>query len=442
MNHEKSLELTKRFDEVYAVPHSNFRAVKAPGGYRLFVSRAKGARIWDVDGNEYIDYINSFGPAMLGYGDPEYTAALKKHIDEEATVYVSGFIFTEADVSLAEKVIKYVPCADMFKLSLSGSESVQAAVRLARAYTKKDVVLRFKGHYHGWFDNVVGGVVDLTAERPLPVQTPSDSAFTPGRSPWANNESFLLPWNDFEALESVVEKYHEEIAMVHFEGIVGNYFSLKPKPGFVEKIRELCDKYNIVMGMDEIITGFRVGLGGAQEYLGVTPDLCTFGKAMACGAPMSGVAGKHKLMMCYREEQVIAGGTFNGWALGVKAADTALTLLAKNDGEGYKTMALRQKELTDGLLGLSQKHGVPFSISQAPGLFHVIMGVEDKGQIFYDQSDLADYDAALNQRFWEALQEEGILIPFINRWYVNFAHTTQDIAETLERTESALKKIK
>jgi len=339
-------------------------------------------------------------------------------------------------------VIKYVPCAEMFKLSLSGSESVQAAVRLARAYTKKDVVLRFKGHYHGWFDNVVGGVVDLTAERPLPVQTPSDSAFTPGRSPWANNESFLLPWNDFEALESVVEKYHEEIAMVHFEGIVGNYFSLKPKPGFVEKIRELCDKYNIVMGMDEIITGFRVGLGGAQEYLGVTPDLCTFGKAMACGAPMSGVAGKHKLMMCYREEQVIAGGTFNGWALGVKAADTALTLLAKNDGEGYKTMALRQKELTDGLLGLSQKHGVPFSISQAPGLFHVIMGVEDKGQIFYDQSDLADYDADLNQRFWEALQEEGILIPFINRWYVNFAHTTQDIAETLERTESALKKIK
>ena len=442
MEHTNSIRLTERFDSVYAVPHSNFRAVKAPGGYRLFAAEAKGAHIWDVDGNDYIDYINSFGPVMLGYGDPEYVDALKKHLDKEATIYCSGFTFTEADITLAEKVIKYVPCAELFKLSLSGSEAVQAAVRLSRAYTKKSVVLRFADHYHGWFDNVVGGFVNMGEDRPLPLQTPEDSSFTPGRSPWAINESFLLPWNDFEALESTVEKYHEEIAMIHFEGIVGNHFTMYPKPGFLEKIRELCDKYNIVMSMDEIITGFRIGLGGAQEYLGVTPDICTFGKALACGAPMSAVTGKKEVMMCYRDEQVIAGGTFNGWALGVKAADTALTLLAKNDGEGYKTTALRQKELTDGLKDLSKKHGVPFSISQAPGLFHTIMGVEDTGQIFYDESDVADYDPELNKKFWCALQEEGVLIPFVGRWFVNFAVTAEDVAETLARVDKALKNVK
>ena len=442
MEHTKSLELTEQFDAVYAVPHSNFRAVKAPGGYRLFAAKAKGARIWDLDGNEYIDYINSFGAVMLGYGNPEYIAAMKAHLDEEATIYCSGFIFTAADVSLAEKVIKHVPCADLFKLSLSGSESVQAAIRLARAYTRKSVVLRFGGHYHGWFDNVAGGTVDMTATRPQPVHTPSDSGYTPGRSPWAINETFLLPWNDFEALETTIEKRHEEIAMIHFEGIVGNNFALWPKPGFIEKIRELCDKYNIVMSLDEIITGFRVGLGGAQELLGVTPDICTFGKSMACGAPMSAVAGNRKVMMCYRDEQVIAGGTFNGWAFGVKAADTALTLLAKNDGEGYKTVALRQKELTDGLRDLSKKHGVPFAISQAPGLFYTIMGIEDEGQVFYDSSDVAGFSPELNKKFWEALQEEGVLIPFVGRWYLSFAHTKEDIAQTLERTDKALKKIK
>lgn len=440
-SHEKSLEYTRKFDEYYPIAHSNFRARVRATDHKLFVNKAKGSRIWDVDGNEFVDFLGSFGPTMLGHANPDYVKALEEHLENEATIYSSGMLFSPTDISLAEKIVKYVPCAEMIKLSLSGTEAVQTAIRIARAYTKKNIIVRFADHYHGWLDNVLGGVVSQDGERPYAVQTPTDTAFTIGRSPWADKESFLLPWNDFDALESTVEKYHDEIAVIHFEGIVCNHFCLYPKPGFLEKIRELCDRYNIVMSMDEVITGFRVGIGGAQEFLGVTPDICTFGKAISGGVPFSAVAGKREIMMVMRNECVLGPGTFNGYALGVKAADTALSLLSRDDCAGYKRIVPLQKKLTDGLLERAKAYHIPMSINQAPGVFYTIFGIEDTGKTFYTEEDLKGFDAALADKFWSAIHEEGILLLMACKWYMSFAHTQEDVDLALDAAERVFSRL-
>jgi glutamate-1-semialdehyde 2,1-aminomutase len=439
MSHEKSMKFTEEFDRYFPIAHSNFRVRVAATDYKLFVNRAKGSRIWDVDGNEFVDFLGSFGPTMLGHAHPEYVAAIEDHLHNEATIYSSGMLFSPTDIALAEKIVKYVPSAEMVKFSLSGTEAVQTAIRIARAYTGKTIIVRFAEHYHGWLDNVLGGILRKKGERPLPVQTPDDAAYTIGRSPWAVQESFMLPWNDINALEATIEKYHNEIAVVHFEGIVCNHFCLHPKPGFIEKIRELCTKYNIVMSMDEVITGFRLGLGGAQEYLGITPDICTFGKAVSGGIPFSLVAGKKEIMMVMRTEKVLGPGTYNGYALGVKAADTTLSILAKDNGSGYKKIAVLQKSLTEGLQKLADQYSVPMTINQAPGVFYTIFGIKNTGKPLCTEEDLKDFNPDLAFKFWNGIHEQGILLLMACKWYMSFAHTETDVRAALEAAERVFK---
>lgn len=429
-NNAKNLNLTKAFDEYYPVAHSNFRCRVRPTEHMIFAQSAKAGHVKDVDGNDYIDFLGSFGPTMLGHCNPDYVSALEDHLEKQATVYCSGLVFTPEDIELAQLITKYVPCAEMVKLSLSGTEAVQTAIRLARAYTGKNTIVRFADHYHGWLDNVLGGIIDNSAERPWAKQSSEDSAYTIGRFPGAREESFLLPWNDFDALEETVKKYHDEIAIIHFEAIVCNHFALLPKPGFLEKIRELCDEYNIVMSIDEVITGFRVGIGGAQSYLGVTPDICTFGKAISAGIPFSAVAGKKEIMMTFRDERVLGPGTYNGYALGVKAAVTALKLLSANDCSSYEKMEVLQKKLTDGLLKSAKRHNIPMSINQAPGVFYTIFGIEGKTH-FYTEADLEGYDAEMNDFFWSEVVKEGILLLMSCKWYMNFAHTEKDVTDAI-----------
>ncbi len=442
MINDKSREYTKEFDEIYPIPHSNFRARVAATDFKTFVAGAKGSHIIDVDGNEYVDFLGSFGPTMLGHANKEYVAELENHLENEATIYSSGMLFSPTDIELGKKIIKHVPCAEMIKLSLSGTEAVQTAIRIARAYTGKTIIIRFAEHYHGWLDNVLGGILNEDTEHPYPVQSSKDAAYTIGRSPWAEKESFLLPWNDFEALESTVEKYHDKIAVIHFEGIVCNHFCLYPKPGFVEKIRELCDKYNIVMSMDEVITGFRLGLGGAQKYLGVTPDIATFGKAISGGVPFSAVAGKRKIMMVMRDEKVLGPGTYNGYALGVKAANTAIALLERDDGAGYKKVEKLQETLTKGLLERAKKHGIKMAINQAPGVFYTIFGVEDTGKPLYTEEDLKGFDQELSTKFWCEIFKEGVLLLMACKWYMSFAHSEEDIKFALDAADKVFARIK
>ena len=280
-SYTRNNEFFERAIRVMPGPQSNLRT---PVGVKpLFIVKGEGSRLWDVDGNEYVDFMCGVGPGILGYSNGEFIQTLKDQLD---TLYylVSGAAQTPMEVELAEKFQEHVPCADKVRFCLSGTEAVQLAIRLARAYTKRPYFIRFEGHYHGWLDNVLGGLVDdRTSGKPFAMEGDQDPLGTEGRSPGAFQESFKIPWNDIRVLERVLERYGKEVAMVHMEPILCNAGCCAPKPGYLERVRELCDQYEIVLSFDEVITGFRVAPNCAQGLLGVTPDIATFGKALASG---------------------------------------------------------------------------------------------------------------------------------------------------------------
>ena len=448
LKREKSEELTKLFNEYYPGGHSNLRIPMQVTKHRLFIDKAAGAHLIDVDGNEYIEYNGALGPNILGHKHPVFVEKMKKFLDTTGTTIGSNLLFTPTDVEVAEMLIKYVPCVEELKFTLSGTEAVQTAFRIARAYTGKSIIVRFYGQYCGWMDNVLGGARNPDPEaRPNPVNIENDhikaeGMFTEGKSPWATNETFLIPWNDFEYLEETFDKYHNEIAMIHFEGIVWNHDGLYPKPGFLEKIRELCDKYNVVMCMDEIITGFRTGLGGAQKLLGVTPDICTMGKAIGGGIPIACVGGKKEIMEVLRGGRVIAPGTYQGYGFGMAAIKATLEILSENDGAVYKQIHDVQEKLMDGLVDLSNKYEIPLTISEAPGVFSALFGIPGGRRRLYMDKDSENFDRKMSNDFQKYMQENGVFLMFGGRWYIHAQHTMEDVRKTLIAADKSMKALK
>jgi len=444
LNQSKSKELTAKWDKYFPGGHTNLRCKMDAGNTKIFVNKAEGCHIWDVDGNEYIEYNGSMGPMLLGHRRPEFVKAIKEYLDQEATTYGTNLFYSENDIELAELLIKHIPCAEEVKFCLSGSEAVQLAFRIARAYTGKNRILRFDGMYHGWLDNVLddvaGDTSDMT-EMPFAAETPKDSVYyTEGKSPWSKEESFVLPYNDFKSLNEVFEKYHDEIAVVIVEPMSSDLFCQYPVEGYLERLRELCDKYNTVLVFDEIITGFRLGPGGVQEYFGIIPDICTLGKAMSGGIPFSAIAGKKKIMDTFRTKSVIGAGTYNGYGLGVKACVTAIKIYEKNDFEINRNIKKLQKVLIDGMLKIADKYNVDLAIPEAPGVFYTIFGVKGGRIKLTDLADVKDIDMEFYYKFRYNLMQEGIVVMVICRWFIGGAHTMDDIEKTLVAFEKALKK--
>ena len=432
----KSLELQERAVKVTPGPQSNLAGLWK-GIESRFLVKGKGAHLWDVDGNEYIDYINGLGPGILGHGNEEYSQALKEQLDN--LLYGAGWCQSPMEVELAEKFVQHVPCAERVRFLLSGSEAVQLAIRLARAYTKRRYFIRFEGHYNGWLDNVLGGLVDdHPIGKPFALDTAEDPLKTDGRDPTAFEQSFKLPWNDIEVLERVLEKYGEEVALIHMEPILINGGCCPPRPGYLERVRELCTKYGIVLSLDEIITGFRVALSGAQGVLGVTPDIATFGKAMAGGAPISAVAGKKEILDLLIQQRVIGAGTFNGYPLGLAAALATIKILEKDDGAFYKKLDRIQNRLTTGLKDIGKRHGVPMLLQGPRGAF--IYEFIDK-EVAYSSRDLKEADAAKQRKFRTLMLEDGILFFMRARWYVSGGVTEADVDKTLESADRAMSRL-
>jgi glutamate-1-semialdehyde 2,1-aminomutase len=437
---DENTRLTEKFNRLFPGGHSNFRVPLEAIENRVFVARAEGSRVWDVDGNEYIDYQGAMGPNLLGHRHPEYIRGLKDLMDTSTVCCGSGILHTPDDIKVAEKLVRHIPCAERVKFCLSGSEAVQMAIRLARARTGRPYFVRFGGHYHGWFDNILGGMLDPKPEgRPFPVYDPdsdpfADLAFTMGRGPTADKEGFLLPWSDLDTLEETVRRYGDEIAIIHFEGIVCNHFNLMPRPGYLERMRELCTKHGIVMSMDEVITGFRLGLSGAQGTLGVTPDLATFGKALAGGLPFSAVVGKAEIMEQLRDRKVLGPGTFNGYPLGIRAALTTLGILERDGGAVYREMDRVQQRLEEGLRELAKKHGVRMRIQSARGVFFTVFGVDEDAALYSDD-DLASLDLGAMLTFWTNMYQEGICVLAGGRWYMTIKHTDADVERTLQAAD-------
>ncbi|MBI3980003.1 MAG: aspartate aminotransferase family protein [Chloroflexi bacterium] len=411
---------------------SNFRLGGQP--VPLFFDRAQGSRLYDVDGNSYVDYVLGMGPIILGHAPDPVTRAV-------AATLSGGQLFAgqhRGEIELARRVQQLAPCAERVRFGLSGSEMVQAALRLARAATGRRVVVKFEGHYHGWFDTILVSVappLDVAgpAERPMP-HLPSA-----GQSRGAAADIAVLPWNDLEAVRRFLDAHAGETAAIIMEPINCNTCAILPRPGYLEEVRELCDRYGVVLIFDEVITGFRVGLSSAQGRLGITPDLAVFAKAIAAGFPIAAVGGKRSIMALTGSGAVLHGGTFNTNLVSTSAAIATLDELARDGGAVYRQMEARGRRLMEGLQERGRVAGVPLHVQGLPTVFNTC---------FTDQGAVTDYrsyqrtDLARQKQFVRALQDHGVRVTSRGTWFLSAAHTDADVDETLAAAAVALAAVK
>jgi glutamate-1-semialdehyde 2,1-aminomutase len=410
--------------------NSNVRLLAVP--QPLFFSHGRGPRITDVDGNTYIDYVLGQGPLIHGHGHPELLRAAAEAM-ERGMMFAAQHAY---EVELAERVCALVPSAERVRFGSSGSEVVQVAMRIARARTGRRKLVKFEGHYHGWFDNVLASVAP-PPDQAGPPDAPRPVAGSKGQHEAALEDLVVLPWNDAELLEKTLRARGSEIAGVFTEPIMGNVGCVMPRPGYLETMRKLCDELGIVLVFDEIITGFRLAPGGAQQYLGVKPDLCTFGKAMAGGFPIACLAGRADLM-----EMLTAGvnhsGTYNANLLVTAASIACLDRLTRDDGAAYRHLTTLGARLRDGIAARAAEVGVDVQI-QGPGpMFHVGFC----RQPITDYRSAAQMDTARYHRFTAALLRRGVRVLERGLWYVSTVHTDAEIDETLEAVQEALREVR
>jgi len=423
----RSNEHAERALELMPGPHSNLP------GYELFkpiwITRGEGAHLWDADGNEYFDYMCGLGAGTMGYGNRVVLDAVAEQLYR--LPYLDAARRHPEEIALAEKIIEHIPSAEKVRYLLSGTEACQLVLRLARAYTKRNIFIRFDGHYHGWVDNVFGGGVDPDPQGPPHALYRQDDLFSSkGRDVASEKQSFKLPWNDIDVLERTLEKYGDQVALIFTEAINANGGSCYPKPGYLERMRELCDQYGIVLCFDEIITGFRVGLNGAQGLLGVTPDLTTLGKGVAGGIPLSVVCGKAKIMDLCADRTVVGAGTFNGYPLGVAAGLATISYVERDDGVFFRNMASVQARLVAGLREIAARHGQRMLTQDCPGVIMFYPVDLDRAWNIGEWYTIADH--AKGERIRQLLFDNGVLTLFRGRWFFSGAHTNEDIDRTLQ----------
>lgn len=432
---DRSRALAERAEAVLSGPQSNLRIPLSIAP--TYIVRGGGTRLWDADGKEFIDYMIAAGAGILGHSNSEYLQAVSRQL-ERLYYSVSGATQTPMEVALAEKIVHHVPCAEKVRFGISGSEAVQLAIRLARGYTGRRIFVRFEGSYHGWLDNVLGGKTSKDPVRnPHPLTGEDDPLGTEGRDPGAFLQSFRLPWNDFEVIEQVLQEHWRDVAMVLVEPVQAAG-CFEPMPGFLEHIRRLCDQYGIVLCFDEVVTGFRLAMGGAQEVYGVTPDLATYGKALAGGLPLSAIAGRADIMDLLTSCRVVGAGTFNGYPLGTAAALATISILEGQDCAYFFRVDSAQNYLMNRLREIGRSIGTHLLVHGVRGLF--VTHFTNRGHVF-SVRDLSDTDQALQNRLRVLLAEEGVLIMWGGRWYVTGAHTEIDLEETLIKAERAFEKL-
>jgi glutamate-1-semialdehyde 2,1-aminomutase len=386
----------------------------------LFFRSGSGSRLIDVDGNKYIDYTLAWGPLILGHCDPALNQAVIRQL---ATLQQVGAQH-ELEWQVAQKICEMVPCADQVVFSNTGSEAVQIAIRLARAYTGRRKLIRFEGHYHGWLDNV------MTGYRPdiRSLETGVYNLPTLGMNGGVLDEIVIVPWNDLGAVKAVLEAQGEQLAAILTEPILCNTSCLMPGPGFLEGLRRLSTEYGVALIFDEVITGFRVAAGGAQEYFGVTPDLATFGKAVAAGFTLSAVAGKQEIMRLIDERRVAHAGTFNGNPIVLAAAYETLTRIDRDSGSLLKRIRETGNKLIAGLRSSAAKHGIPILINGVGSVFHISF---TRREAMANYRDTLESNFELKDSFIEAMLHAGAYLLPDGRWYLGAAHSYEDVEDTV-----------
>lgn len=403
--------------------HFNFHGEKIVQN-RYFV-KAQNSRIWDVDGNEYLDLYAKSGTMILGHANKSLNKRIKEALDD--VVSVNDTPKTEA---VLNKLRTCIPSMEMMRFGLSGTEVIQNALRLARAYTGKQKIIRFLGHFHGSADNVLGNQNDCEFH---PCDDLSETNSTEGRFLGAFDETLILPWNDIKTLTDVLHTNRDQIAAIIMEPIMINNGSIMPVDGYLEKVRELCDKYHILLIFDEIITGFRVGLGGAQGLLGIRPDLTIAGKAVSNGVvPVSILGGKRQILEMYASNRVVHLGTYNGYPLAMAAIDATLDQLMNEDA--YKHMVKIAGEIARIMKKTASRMKIPF-VLQGPPLcmsFHFKNHEVKNYQV--DKREIAK-----KAYFYSCCNEYGILFASPSRIYLNTSINEEDLSFFEERVYQAFK---
>jgi glutamate-1-semialdehyde 2,1-aminomutase len=427
----------------------------------LAIESASGSTLVDVDGNSYIDYVCGFGPILLGHRTPEVIAAVEEQLGH-------GVLFGAqhpGEVELAERIIEHVPSAQMVALSNTGSEAIQAALRFARAATGRRLIVKFEGHYHGWIDPLFAsgpGVPPLAGSGTEPESgsgpdsgsaPTADPGTSPGPSPgpgWGGPvhtvaglappaETLVCRWNDVEALTALLAERGKDTAAVIMEPLTCNFGNYEPLPGYLAEVRKLCDAHGVVLIFDEVITGFRLGLGGAQKRYGVTPDLTVLAKAIASGFPLSAVGGRADVMsVAHGDGPVRHIGTYNGNAVCVAAANATLSLLEAGGTELYERLDAISARLADGLNELGAELGAPLSANQVGSVIHLLWGAPTPVRTY---ADAWQSSRAAVADFVSSLLGSGIAATERGLWFLTTSHTEEQIDQTLGAARAVIPSI-
>jgi len=426
MNKNKIL-FEKSEDFIPAGVNSPVRAFGSVGGTPIFFKRGKGSRLIDENDKEYIDYINSWGPMILGHAHPEIIQSVKSTADYSLSFGAP----TSRELSMAELIVKLVPSIEQVRLVSSGTEATMSAIRVARGFTKRDEILKFEGCYHGHADSLLvkAGSGALTFGQPSSAGVPADTA----------KHTHTLEYNNVQALEKCFENMGQALACVIIEPVVGNMNLIVPKKEFLKRLRELCTEYDVVLIFDEVMTGFRVALGGAQSLYDVIPDMTTLGKVIGGGLPVGAFGGRKEIMQQLAPlGPVYQAGTLSGNPVAVSAGMKTLELIQQPNF--FENLSRTTKSLVDGLIDAAKASNIEFSAQSVGGMF---------GFYFSSQPPESFDDVMLSDRekfnkFFHLMLEQGIYFgpSAFEAGFVSSAHTDDDINQTIQAAMTSFKKLK
>ncbi|MEO5997695.1 MAG: aspartate aminotransferase family protein [Chitinophagaceae bacterium] len=429
IKYDQSAALLERSRKVLAGGvSSEFRKYGYP--HALFYTHGIGSRVYDVDGNEYLDFTLSQGPLILGHSHPMVLEAIAEY-SSKGQLFAGQHI---REIELAEKLNQLIPSAELMRFCLDGSEAVQTAIRVARAKTGRQKFLRFEGHYHGWLDNVCWGLSTPGPEALGSRQDPAVYPWSEGLANHSRDEFIIIPWNDLELLKRTVTEHHNEIAAIITEPIMCNNGCIVSQQGFLQGMRDLCDQFGMALIFDEVITGFRVALGGAQQYFGITPDLAIFAKAFASGYPISAIVGKREWMRLIEEGKVIHAGTMNAGNATVAAALATVQILEKE--QPYDRLFRYGIKFMEGLKKAAIETGQNVFIQGLGPMFHI--GFGDMKEV-RDYRDTLKYDKVKLGKFIAGMHDRNIRIIGRGLVYISAAHIEEDIDQAIETATEVFK---
>lgn len=404
------------------------------GAYPLFIERGQGARVYDVDGNSYVDWMMAYGALPLGHAHPAVAEAIAEGAHSGAHFATA----TEIEVEVAELIHQLVPSAERVRFANTGTEATMAAIRLARGYTGRPKFIKFEGHYHGWYDDFL---VSSNPQLPAALghaRDPIKIADSSGLNRSALDDTIVVPWNDLEAVERVIKNHPGQIAAIITEGIMANMGVIQPRDGYLLALQELARANDIIFILDETVTGFRIALGGCQDYYGLQPDITTFGKALGAGLPVAGFVGRAEIMDALAWGGVLHYGTQNASRIGLHAARASLRVLAADNGAAFRHLWRVGELLCNGLRSVFQEMEEPAIVQNVGPMLQIM---------FCDRPAIHDYreycryvDRSRYQRFALALFDRGVYMTPSAALHsvVSLAHTDDDVSLTLDAVNDVL----